>query len=147
MPIFLIVLFFHIFRPLHIPRTWLLLPLFIRQINLLIYIATHVHIMFYTIFQEKFEWIEEPVDKTIKQGIDEVSFSAKLSHKGKKAKWYLRNNVSILKNSCETFFFIQAKCLFFKIFPLFLPCSTISSNLYNVFRRAVVNLGQVFLNN
>jgi len=41
---------------------------------------------------EKFEWIEEPVDKTIKQGIDEVSFSAKLSHKGKKAKWYLRNN-------------------------------------------------------
>jgi len=41
---------------------------------------------------EKFEWIEEPVDKTIKQGsLDEVSFSAKLSHKGKKAKWYLRN--------------------------------------------------------
>lgn len=41
---------------------------------------------------EKFEWIEEPVDRTIKQGLcDEVSFSAKLSHKGKKAKWYLRN--------------------------------------------------------
>ena len=147
MPIFLIVLFFHIFRPLHIPRTWLLLLLFIRQINLLIYIATHVHIMFYTIFQEKFEWIEEPVDKTIKQGIDEVSFSAKLSHKGKKAKWYLRNNVSILKNSCETFFLFRPNAFFFKIFPLFLPCSTISSNLYNVFRRAVVNLGQVFLNN
>merc|ERR1719411_1326703 len=41
---------------------------------------------------EKFEWIEEPVDKTIKQGsLDEVSFACKLSHKGKKAKWYLRN--------------------------------------------------------
>jgi len=41
---------------------------------------------------EKFEWIEEPVDKTVKQGLcDEVSFIAKLSHKGKKAKWYLRN--------------------------------------------------------
>jgi len=41
---------------------------------------------------EKFEWIEEPVDKKIKQGsLDEVTFSAKLSHKGKKAKWYLRN--------------------------------------------------------
>ena len=46
--------------------------------------------------QEKFEWIEEPVDRTIKQGLcDEVSFSAKLSHKGKKAKWYLRNQVGL----------------------------------------------------
>lgn len=56
------------------------------------------------IFQEKFEWIEEPVDRNIKQGTcDEVSFSCKLSHKGKKAKWYLRNQVknsmNILKNS------------------------------------------------
>eukprot|EP00096_Caligus_rogercresseyi_P014915 TRINITY_DN737_c0_g1_i1.p2 TRINITY_DN737_c0_g1~~TRINITY_DN737_c0_g1_i1.p2 ORF type:complete len:893 (-),score=284.60 TRINITY_DN737_c0_g1_i1:6951-9629(-) len=41
---------------------------------------------------EKFEWIEEPVDRNIKQGTcDEVSFSCKLSHKGKKGKWYLRN--------------------------------------------------------
>ena len=36
------------------------------------------------------------MDKTIKQGsMDEVTFSCKLSHKGKKAKWYMRNNVSI----------------------------------------------------
>mgnify|MGYP001234711430 CR=1 FL=1 len=50
--------------------------------------------------QEKFEWIEEPVDKKIKQGsLDEVTFSAKLSHKGKKAKWYMRNQVrSAAKN-------------------------------------------------
>jgi len=41
---------------------------------------------------EKFEWIEEPQDRSIKQGTcDEISFTCKLSHKGKKAKWYLRN--------------------------------------------------------
>ena len=48
--------------------------------------------------QEKFEWIEEPVDKKIKQGsLDEVTFSAKLSHKGKKAKWYMRNQVRTIR--------------------------------------------------
>ena len=53
--------------------------------------------------QEKFEWIEEPVDKTVKQGLcDEVSFIAKLSHKGKKAKWYLRNQVGT--NSTRSLF-------------------------------------------
>lgn len=41
---------------------------------------------------EKFEWIESPIDKKVKQGtVEEVSFTAKLSHKGKKAKWYCRN--------------------------------------------------------
>merc|ERR1719150_2910079 len=41
---------------------------------------------------EKVEWLEEPVDRTIKQGtVDEVTFTAKLSVKGKKAKWYMRN--------------------------------------------------------
>jgi hypothetical protein len=41
---------------------------------------------------EKFEWIEEPPNRSIKQGtVDEVTFACKLSHKGKKAKWYLRN--------------------------------------------------------
>ena len=40
------------------------------------------------------EWIEEPVDRQIKQGtVDEVRFTAKLSAKGKKAKWYMRNQV------------------------------------------------------
>ena len=44
--------------------------------------------------QEKVEWIEEPVDKTVKQGtVDEVTFTCKLSVKGKKAKWYIRNQV------------------------------------------------------
>ena len=44
--------------------------------------------------QEKVEWIEEPVDRQIKQGtVDEVRFTAKLSAKGKKAKWYMRNQV------------------------------------------------------
>jgi len=41
---------------------------------------------------EKVEWIEEPVDRQVKQGtVDEVTFTCKLSVKGKKAKWYLRN--------------------------------------------------------
>merc|ERR1719447_1242807 len=41
---------------------------------------------------EKVEWIEEPVDRNVKQGtVDEVTFTAKLSVKGKKAKWYIRN--------------------------------------------------------
>ena len=44
------------------------------------------------------EWIEEPVDRQIKQGtVDEVRFTAKLSAKGKKAKWYMRNQVSSLR--------------------------------------------------
>ena len=48
------------------------------------------------VFQEKFEWVEEPIDKKVKQGhCPEVSFTCKLSHKGKKAKWYAMNQVSI----------------------------------------------------
>ena len=44
--------------------------------------------------QEKVEWIEEPVDRLVKQNtVDEVHFTAKVSVKGKKAKWYLRNQV------------------------------------------------------
>lgn len=40
------------------------------------------------------EWIEEPVDKKVKAGkCDEATFTAKLSVKGKKAKWYIRNQV------------------------------------------------------
>ena len=46
--------------------------------------------------QEKVEWLEEPVDQTVKQGtVDEVQFTAKLSAKGKKAKWYIRNQVGV----------------------------------------------------
>merc|ERR1712180_277008 len=41
---------------------------------------------------EKVEWTEEPVDRTIKMGTcDEVHFTCKLSVKGKKAKWYIKN--------------------------------------------------------
>ena len=53
------------------------------------------------------------MDKTIKQGIDEVSFSAKLSHKGKKAKWYLRNNVSIFKSYVFLFCIQRPNSFFF----------------------------------
>ena len=50
--------------------------------------------LYLCVSQEKFEWIEEPANRNIKQGTcDEISFTCKLSHKGKKAKWYLRNQV------------------------------------------------------
>ena len=53
--------------------------------------------------QEKVEWLEEPVDQTVKQGtVDEVQFTAKLSAKGKKAKWYIRNQVGV--NAIVQFF-------------------------------------------
>ena len=64
--------------------------------------------------QEKFEWIEEPVDKKIKQGsLDEVTFSAKLSHKGKKAKWYMRNQVRTIRIQK---YFSQAEQFFSPLF-------------------------------
>lgn len=58
--------------------------------------------------QEKVEWIEEPVDKTVKQGtVDEVTFTCKLSVKGKKAKWYIRNQVCLLfKEICIYIFHV-----------------------------------------
>ena len=66
-------------------------------------------------FQEKFEWIEEPVDKTIKQGsLDEVTFACKLSHKGKKAKWYLRNQVRMYFCFCffpKVYLYVVVICL------------------------------------
>ena len=47
------------------------------------------------------EWIEEPVDRNIKLGTsDEVHFTCKLSVKGKKAKWYLKNQVGSGTNIC-----------------------------------------------
>ena len=62
-------------------------------------------------FQEKFEWIEEPVDKTIKQGsLDEVTFACKLSHKGKKAKWYLRNQVRMVFSPTKVYFYVVVIC-------------------------------------
>ena len=53
--------------------------------------TSYINLLFW---QEKVEWIEEPVDRNVKQGtVDEVTFTAKLSVKGKKAKWYIRNQV------------------------------------------------------
>ena len=48
--------------------------------------------------------MEEPVDRTVKQGTaDEVHFTAKLSVKGKKAKWYIRNQVGKSNKSMKKF--------------------------------------------
>ncbi len=47
---------------------------------------------------KKIEWIEKPVDLSVQQGkCDQVVFTARLSEKEKKGKWYIRNNVSGLK--------------------------------------------------
>ena len=43
--------------------------------------------------------------------MDEVTFSCKLSHKGKKAKWYMRNNVSIFSFHQCTIAFRNQKTL------------------------------------
>ena len=44
---------------------------------------------------KKIEWIESPIEQDVQQGkIDKVVFTAKLSEKEKRGKWYLMNNVS-----------------------------------------------------
>jgi hypothetical protein len=43
---------------------------------------------------KKTEWLEKPVDVAIQQGTcDSVTFSARLTEKEKKGKWFIRNNV------------------------------------------------------
>ena len=84
--------------------------------------------------QEKFEWIEEPVDKKIKQGsLDEVTFSAKLSHKGKKAKWYMRNQVRTIRiqkyfSQAEQFIFTPFRNTVFQK-SIFCPKIQIDKNI------------------
>ena len=45
---------------------------------------------------KKTEWIENPIEQEVQEGkIDKVVFTAKLSEKEKRGKWYLMNQVSI----------------------------------------------------
>ena len=67
------------------------------------------------------EWIEEPVDRQVKMGtVDEVRFTAKLSAKGKKAKWYMRNQVSSLpkQSKISVYLFQSTDTFITKIFVL-----------------------------
>ena len=44
---------------------------------------------------KKVEWLESPVDQECQEGkIDKITFSARLSEKEKRGKWYIGNNVS-----------------------------------------------------
>jgi len=44
---------------------------------------------------KRIEWLEKPVDVMVQEKKDtRVTFSARLSEKEKKGKWYIRNNVS-----------------------------------------------------
>ena len=44
---------------------------------------------------KKVEWVETPVDQECQEGkIDKITFTAKLSEKEKRGKWYLANIVS-----------------------------------------------------
>ena len=71
----------------------------------------------FSVLQEKFEWIEEPPNRSIKQGtVDEVTFACKLSHKGKKAKWYLRNQVRFLISSFTYVWYLSPKLLMYTHF-------------------------------
>lgn len=61
------------------------------------------------------------MDRNVKQGAcDEVSFTCKLSHKGKKAKWYIRNqvrsNIHSKINMCFNVDFNSIRCPFFHAF-------------------------------
>ena len=52
------------------------------------------------------------MDRQVKMGtVDEVRFTAKLSVKGKKAKWYMRNQVSIETNleTVDSKVYVQTK--------------------------------------
>ncbi len=46
---------------------------------------------------KQIEWLEKPVDVMVQERRDERAvFTARLSEKEKKGKWYFRNNVSVL---------------------------------------------------
>ena len=44
---------------------------------------------------KKTEWLEHPVEQDVQEGkIDKVTFTAKLSEKEKRGKWYLMNSAA-----------------------------------------------------
>ena len=44
---------------------------------------------------KKVEWLESPTDQECQEGkCDKITFSARLSEKEKRGKWYLMNSVS-----------------------------------------------------
>ena len=46
---------------------------------------------------KKVEWLESPTDQECQEGkCDKITFSARLSEKEKRGKWYLMNSVSYI---------------------------------------------------
>ena len=47
---------------------------------------------------KKVEWLESPTDQECQEGkCDKITFTARLSEKEKRGKWYLMNSVSNIK--------------------------------------------------
>ena len=47
---------------------------------------------------KKVEWLESPTDQECQEGkCDKITFTARLSEKEKRGKWYLMNSVSNVK--------------------------------------------------
>ena len=47
----------------------------------------------------EYEWLETPVDVTVQEGkAEQITFSARLSEKDKKGKWFLRNEETLKSN-------------------------------------------------
>ena len=47
----------------------------------------------------EYEWLETPVDVTVQEGkVEQITFSARLSEKDKKGKWFLRNEETLKSN-------------------------------------------------
>ena len=71
---------------------------------------------------KKTEWLEKPVDQECQEGkIDKITFSARLSEKEKRGKWYLGNNVSnteihCLKQFVNFYFFMIRTYLTFYVY-------------------------------
>ena len=72
---------------------------------------------------KKVEWLESPTDQECQEGkCDKITFTARLSEKEKRGKWYLMNSVSNVKQRdilmFKTFNFVR-KCFSHKTKTIF----------------------------
>ena len=82
---------------------------------------------------KKTEWIENPIEQEVQEGkIDKVVFTAKLSEKEKRGKWYLMNHVSIYYVN-NLMCHITCMC----VFPLLQDASCKRGFLHTIVSKAV----------
>ena len=61
---------------------------------------------------KKVEWLESPTDQECQEGkCDKITFTARLSEKEKRGKWYLMNSVSNIKQRAILVFLCLKFCL------------------------------------